>query len=75
MTGFNAPLRRSHSRRMIAGVVAGLAEYLGIPVTLARVLYVVISVMSTAVPGILLYIVLWILVPEDHRTERSPSNV
>ena len=65
-TGFNAPLRRLPSQRMFAGVVAGLADYLGIDVTLARVLYVLISVFSAAFPGLLVYIVLWVLMPEDH---------
>ena len=65
LTGFNAPLRRSPSRRMIAGVVAGLADYLGLDVALARVLYVLISIMSAAFPGLLVYVILWILVPED----------
>lgn len=65
LTGFNAPLRRSPSRRMIAGVVAGLADYLGLDVALARVLYVLISIMSAAFPGVLVYVILWILVPED----------
>ena len=64
MTGFNAPLRRSRSHRMIAGVVAGMAQYLGIDVALARVLYVLISICSAAFPGVLVYIIFWILVPE-----------
>jgi phage shock protein PspC (stress-responsive transcriptional regulator) len=50
---------------MIAGVVAGLADYLGMDVTLARVLYVIISLLSAAFPGLLVYVILWILVPED----------
>jgi phage shock protein C len=49
---------------MIAGVVAGLAQYFGIDVTLARVIYVVVSLASVAFPGILAYIVLWAIVPE-----------
>jgi phage shock protein C len=65
LTGLNAPLRRIPSQRMIAGVVAGLAEYFGIDVGLARVLFVLISVCSAAFPGILVYILLWLLVPED----------
>ena len=61
----NPPLRRSRSDRVIGGVVAGLAKYLGIDVTLARVLYVLISVLSAAFPGILVYIILWIVTPEE----------
>jgi len=65
MTGFNAPLRRSRSDRMIAGVVAGLARYLGMDVALARILYVLISIFSAAFPGILVYVIFWILTPEE----------
>lgn len=65
MTQFNAPLRRSRSNRMIGGVVSGLARYFGMDVTLARVLYVIISVCSAAFPGILVYLLFWILTPEE----------
>jgi phage shock protein C len=58
-------LRRSRSNRMIAGVVAGLADYLGMDVVLARVLYVVISVFSAAFPGILVYIICCVVMPEE----------
>jgi phage shock protein PspC (stress-responsive transcriptional regulator) len=64
VTDLRAPLRRSRSNRMIAGVVAGLAEYFGIDVTLARVIYVVGSALSAAFPGVLVYVVLWALIPE-----------
>jgi phage shock protein C len=59
-----APLRRSRSDRRIAGVVGGLAKYFGVDPTLARVLYVVGSVVSAAFPGILVYVLLWAIVPE-----------
>ena len=64
MTDFNTPLRRSRSDRMVAGVVAGLARYFGIDVTLARVLYVIGSIVSAAFPGALVYLILWVVVPE-----------
>jgi phage shock protein C len=57
-------LRRSRSNRMIGGVVGGIAEYLGMDPNLARVLYVLISVVSAAFPGILVYLILWILIPD-----------
>lgn len=65
MTHLSAPLRRSRSDRMIGGVVAGLARYFGIDVALARVLYVVGSIVSAAFPGILVYILLLILIPQE----------
>lgn len=64
MADLKAPLRRSRSDRVIAGVVAGLAKYFGIDRTMARVIYVVGSVVSAAFPGILVYVILWAIVPE-----------
>ena len=65
MPGLSGPLRRSRSNRMIAGVVGGLAKYFGIDPTLARVLYVVGSIVSVAFPGILVYALLWAIIPQD----------
>ena len=56
-------LKRSKSNRMIAGVVAGLANYLGLDPTLARVIYVLIALFGGT--GVLLYIILWIVIPEE----------
>jgi phage shock protein PspC (stress-responsive transcriptional regulator) len=58
------PLRRSRQNRMIAGVCGGLAEWLGWDVTLVRVLYIVVSALSAAFPGILAYIILWAVMPD-----------
>ena len=69
MSQMRTPLRRTQSGRMIAGVVSGLARYLGIDVTLARVLYVVISICSAAFPGILVYVLFWILTPEEEYSD------
>jgi len=49
---------------MIAGVCGGIAEWLGWDPTLVRVLYVVGSILSVAFPGILVYVILWIIVPK-----------
>ena len=58
------PLYRSRQHRMIAGVCGGFADWLGWNPTLVRFLYVVISILSAAFPGILAYIILWILMPQ-----------
>jgi phage shock protein C len=59
------PLRRSKEHRIIAGVCGGLAEWLGWDPTVLRVVYILVSVVSAAFPGILAYIILWILMPEE----------
>jgi phage shock protein C len=59
-----ARLHRSRSNRMIAGVCGGLAEWLGWDPTLVRILYIVVSVVSAAFPGLLVYLVLWLVMPE-----------
>lgn len=57
------PLQRSVRHKMIAGVCGGLADWLGWDVTLVRVLYVLVSVISAAFPGILVYVILWMIMP------------
>jgi len=47
----------------LAGVMGGIAEYLGWSPTLTRILFVIISCASVAVPGILIYIILWFIMP------------
>ncbi|MCD6235244.1 MAG: PspC domain-containing protein [Candidatus Marinimicrobia bacterium] len=61
----NRPLQRSRQDRMIAGVLAGLAGWLGWDVTALRIAFVIISLLSSVFPGILVYVILWILMPEE----------
>jgi phage shock protein C len=56
-------LRRSKDR-IIAGVCGGIAERLGWPPNRVRVVYVLVSIFSAAFPGILVYLLLWFLIPE-----------
>ena len=58
-------LHRSSSNRIIAGVCGGIAQWLGWSPTTVRVLYVVVSILSVAFPGILVYLILWIAMPKD----------
>jgi phage shock protein C len=48
---------------MIAGVCGGLADWLGWPANRVRILYVIVSLISAAFPGILVYLILWFLMP------------
>lgn len=59
------PLRRSRNDRNIAGVCGGLAEHFGLDPTYTRIGYVLLSILSAAFPGTLIYLILWWLVPEE----------
>ena len=58
-------LLRSQQERMIGGVCGGIAAFLGWSPTRVRVAYVLLSVLSAAFPGIVLYIALWIAMPSE----------
>ena len=58
------PLRRSRRHRIVAGVCGGLAEWRGWNPTLVRVLFVLIGALPVF-PGIVAYVVLWLLIPLD----------
>ncbi|MBD7920721.1 PspC domain-containing protein [Xanthomonas sp. CFBP 8703] len=58
-------LSRSLNDRMLAGVIGGIAHRFGWSATLLRVVYVVGSIASAAFPGILVYLILWLLIPNE----------
>ena len=57
-------LRRSRSNRIVAGVCGGLAEFYGISSFWFR-LAMLIAFVPGGVPGLLLYIVLWLIIPSE----------
>jgi phage shock protein PspC (stress-responsive transcriptional regulator) len=58
-------LSRSLNDRMIAGVMGGIAHRFGWSSTLVRGVFVLVSVLSAAFPGILVYLILWLLIPNE----------
>ena len=57
-------IKRARENAMIGGVCAGIAEHFGWSVTGTRVAYVLLSIISAAFPGILVYLILWLLLPQ-----------
>jgi phage shock protein C len=57
-------LQRSSKNCLIAGVCGGLADYFGWPPFRVRLIYVLVSILSAAFPGIIVYLVLWFLMPK-----------
>lgn len=51
--------------KMIAGVCAGIADYLNTDPTIIRILYVVLSIASIGFPGLIAYLILWAIIPEE----------
>jgi phage shock protein C len=60
----NIPLRKS-GNRMISGVCGGLANWLGWDPTLVRVGYTLLTILSAGFPGVLIYIILMFVMPNE----------
>jgi len=68
-------LYRSQKTKVIGGVAGGLADYLNMDPVLVRVIFVIISLFSGT--GLILYIILWIVVPQeasDNNADTSDEN-
>ncbi len=59
-------ISRSRTNAMIGGVCAGIARHFGWSVTGTRVAYVLLSIVSAAFPGILVYLILWLVLPKGN---------
>ncbi|MCJ7579504.1 MAG: PspC domain-containing protein [Candidatus Aminicenantes bacterium] len=56
-------LIRLENKKMIGGVCAGFADYLDIDISLVRIIFVAVGIMSAFIPMILFYIIAWIVIP------------
>ncbi len=64
----NNKLTRSNNDVMVAGVAAGLAEYLDIDPVLVRLFFVLLTLLGGH--GILVYVILWLLMPQESVSEK-----
>jgi phage shock protein PspC (stress-responsive transcriptional regulator) len=67
------PLRRAYQGRMLAGVAAGIADYLDVDVTLIRIAFVVFTFLGGA--GIPAYLAGLLLIPEEGTSESIASSL
>ena len=65
-------LTRSENDKMIAGVCGGIAEFFGVDATLVRVAMVLLSIFGA---GVLLYVVLWLVVPKASMAGADPREI
>ena len=61
-------LLRSRRDRVFAGVCGGIGEYFEIDSNLVRLIWILIS-LAGVVPGVLLYLLAWVILPEDDEAE------
>jgi phage shock protein C len=59
-------LYRSRDQRMIAGVAGGIAEYFNIDPTIVRLIWLLLA-LPGGIPGMVLYIIGWIIIPPEPR--------
>lgn len=67
----NKKLYRSRTKRTLSGVCGGLEDYFEIDVTIIRLVWVLISIMSDIFPGIVAYVIAVFIIPEQPIGYRS----
>jgi phage shock protein C len=72
--GTSKVLMRRRDGRMLAGVCAGIAAYLGVDVTLVRVIWVVVAIL-TGGAGTLAYLAAWIIIPDEGQKSSIAENL
>ena len=66
-------LYRSRKDRWLAGICGGIAQYFELDPTIIRVLFVLLSVFAGG--GILVYIILWLIIPQEPDTTEPAEDV
>lgn len=66
-------LYRSEKDRMVGGVCGGLGEYFGIDSTIVRLIFALIVIYGGS--GLILYIILWIVLPSESNVKDTPEKV
>jgi len=63
----NSPkrLKRSRSDRMLAGICGGIANYMMVDPSIIRLVFVLATFFTALFPGILIYFIMWIVVPKE----------
>ena len=71
----NKRLYRSSTDKKICGVCAGIAEYFNLDPTIIRLIYACISVFSAAFPGVILYVILAFVIPENPVSDMRDDDI
>jgi phage shock protein C len=58
------------ANKILAGVCGGIAEYFDVDPTIIRICYAALSLLSAAFPGLILYIIMMLIMPEKDKNDR-----
>jgi phage shock protein C len=64
-------LYRSLNKKMLGGVCGGLAEYFDLDVSLVRLIFVGIALITALVPMLIFYVIAWIIIPVETAPEKN----
>ncbi len=67
-------LYKKTSEKKICGVCAGLADYLNIDVTVVRLIYALLALVSASFPGLLVYIIMALILPDENEVQPPYDN-
>jgi phage shock protein C len=62
-------LYRKQKGKMIGGICAGLEDYLNVDVTVIRLLFIALALITALIPMFLFYIIAWIIVPVEEENQ------
>ncbi len=62
-------LHRSQDKKMLGGVCGGLSEYFDVDANLIRIIFVAIGLFSAVIPMVIFYLIAWIIVPLEEKSE------
>jgi len=66
---------RSSTDFLLGGVCGGIGEFLGAPVWLIRVLWILLTLLTFGFFGVLIYILLWLFVPKNPSKKKIDPSV
>ena len=66
-------LYRSRTERQLTGVLGGVSDYLGLDPSFVRIVYVILTILTGFMPGIILYFIMALIVPIEPKTHDQPD--
>lgn len=66
-------LMRSVNQKMLAGICGGFAEYFDVDVSIIRLIFIAVMLLTALVPMLIFYVISWIVIPQEAPPIRPAS--